>query len=78
MIDQYTREAEGLKIMQQEDEAVYGEYGEWAKKATASIEVRIRTVKGMGNPKGYPSDIVADPPKGWEREKARKEAGNQI
>ena len=28
MIDQYRREAEGLKIMQQEDEAVYGEDGE--------------------------------------------------
>ena len=73
MIDQYRREAEGLKIMQQEDEAVYGEDGEWAKKATASIEVRIRTVKGMGNPKGYPSDIVADSPEvGSERKKEKK------
>ena len=49
MIDQYTREVEDLKIMQQESEVVYGEDGEWTKKAAASIEVQIETVKGMGN-----------------------------
>ena len=66
MIDQYTREVENLKIIQQEDEAVYGEDGEWAKQAAASIEVRIETVKGMGNPKGYGSDIFADTFRGRE------------
>ena len=57
---------------------MYGEDGEWAKKAAASIEVRIETVKGMGNPKGYGSDIFADTFRCGEREKERKEAGNQI
>ena len=73
MIDQYTREVEDLKIMQQEDEAMFGEDGEWAKKAAALIEVQIETVKGMGNPKGYPSDIFADPPEvESERKKEKK------
>ncbi|PWW74811.1 hypothetical protein C7212DRAFT_358672 [Tuber magnatum] len=60
MIDQYAREVGDLKIMQQEDEAMFGEDGEWAKKAVASIELQIEAIKGMGNPRGYPSDISAD------------------
>jgi len=50
MIDQCMREVEDLRIMQQEDEAMLGEDGECTKKAVASIEVQIDTIKGMGNP----------------------------
>ena len=51
---------------------MYGEDGEWEKKAAASIEVRIETVKGMGNPKGYPSHIVADPQRWGARERKKR------
>ncbi|PUU81776.1 hypothetical protein B9Z19DRAFT_1121679 [Tuber borchii] len=42
-------EVEDLKIMEEEDEAMYGEDGEWATKAAASIEVQIEAAKGMMN-----------------------------
>ncbi|RPB00044.1 hypothetical protein L873DRAFT_1681819 [Choiromyces venosus 120613-1] len=72
MVDQYTREMEDLKIMQQEDEAMFGEDGEWARKAVASIGLQIEAVKGMGNPKGYPSDTFDDPEVESERKKEKR------
>ncbi|KAG0125949.1 hypothetical protein HOY82DRAFT_492159 [Tuber indicum] len=73
MTDQYAREVEDLKVMQQEDEAMFGEDGEWAKKAVASIELQIEAIKGIGNPKGYLPDTFASLPEvESERKKEKK------
>ncbi|CUS11511.1 unnamed protein product [Tuber aestivum] len=78
MIDQYAREVEDLKIMQQEDEAMFGEDGEWAKKAVTSIELQIEAIKGMGNPRGYPSDTSADIPEAEVESERKKEKRPEI
>ena len=42
MIDQYTREVKDLKIMQQEDEAMYGEDGEWERRLRHRLRFKLR------------------------------------
>jgi len=61
------------KAVNFQHEAMFREDEEWANKAIAPIEVQIEMAKGMGNPKGYHSDIFADLPEvGSERRKEKK------
>lgn len=65
MEEQYAREIEELEQMEREDEVMFGEDGEWTRKAVATIKLAKEGMKGMGNP----PRIAVEPPKEKEREK---------
>lgn len=65
MEEQYTREIEELEQMEREDEVMFGEDGEWTRKAVATIKLAKEGMKGMGNP-------PVEPLKEKEKEKEKK------
>lgn len=69
MEEQFTREIEELEQMEREDEVMFGEDGEWTRKAVAAVKVAREGIKGMGNP---PREVV-EPPKAKEKEIVRPE-----
>lgn len=50
MMEQFNREIEELKQIQQEDEVMYGEDGVWSRKAIGMIRTQIEGLSGIGNP----------------------------
>lgn len=68
MEEQYTREIEELEQMEREDEVMFGEDGEWTRKAVAAIKLAREGMKGMGNP----PRVAVELPKEKEKEKENK------
>lgn len=65
MEEQYTKEIEELEQMEREDEVMFGEDGEWTRKAVATIKLAKEGMKGMGNP----PRVAVEPLKEKEKEK---------
>lgn len=64
MEEQYTREIGELEQMEREDEVMFGEDGEWTRKAVANIKMQREGIKGMGNP----PRVAVEPPMVKEKE----------
>lgn len=68
MDEQYTREIEELEKMEREDEVMFGEDGEWTRKAVATIKLAQEGMKGMGNP----PRVIVEPLREKEKERENK------
>ncbi|KAH0610840.1 uncharacterized protein H6S33_011267 [Morchella sextelata] len=69
MEEEFTREIAELEKMAKEDKVMFGEDGEWTRKAINNINVQKEGIKGMGNP----PKAVVEPSKAKEKEKQRPE-----
>lgn len=50
MTEQFEKEIKELNMMEKEDELMFGEDGNWSRKAVAMIHTQIKGIKGMRNP----------------------------
>ena len=49
MVEQYEREIEEIQVQEKEDELMFGDETQWARKAVAAIDEAKDKVKGIGN-----------------------------
>jgi len=68
MVEQFNREIQELETMEKEDEIMFGEEGDWSKRAVSAVRTQIERVEGMGNP---PRPIM-EPAKLKEKEKEKR------
>lgn len=54
MTEQFSGEVGALEQLEREDEVMFGEDGEWTRKAVSAISLQLEGLRGMGNPDGYP------------------------
>ncbi|KAL8794051.1 MAG: hypothetical protein Q9195_003351 [Heterodermia aff. obscurata] len=65
MVEQYEQEIEEIQVQEKEDELMFGDETQWARKAVAAIGEAKDKVKGIGNPPTapkQPSEKKAKPP----------------
>lgn len=63
MIEQYDREIVEIQVQEKEDELMFGDETQWAKKAISAINEAKEKLKGIGNPPTVPKQSLEKKPK---------------
>ena len=63
MIEQYDREIVEIQVQEKEDELMFGDETQWAKKAISAINETKEKLKGIGNPPIVPKQSLEKKPK---------------